>query len=106
MNFYSPKNFKNGRLIFNRYRVQDILLFSLTLVFSLLSVIITLTQFRVLNIALIVLELLPACIGFICVQTLSVYHNFMIFAQCYFNYRRTPKRYIWEGIHKYEIKKE
>lgn len=106
MTFYTPNNFKGGRLIFNRYRYQDLLIFATTLSFSLLAIIIAITQFEIYNIIVICILVFPALIGFFLVQPLGVYHNFLMYGLCAYNYLKTPKNYIWEGIYKYEVKKE
>lgn len=106
MNFYSPNNFKNGRLIFNRYRIKDLLLFAAALIFSILAIIITLNVLRIFHPILLFIEIIPACIAFFLIQPLGVYHNFMLYFLCFLSYLEHQKNYIWEGVYKYEIEKE
>lgn len=106
MNFYSPNNFKNGRLIFNRYRMKDLLIFAIALIISILSIIITLNVFRIFHPILLFVEILPAVITFFLIQSLGIYHNFMLYFLCFFSYIERQKNYIWEGVYKYEIEKE
>jgi len=106
MNFYSPNNFKNGRLIFNRYRIQDLILFCISLIFSILAVIITLNQFKLYHPVILVLEILPACVAFFLIQPLGVYHNFLLYGICAYQFFKRERNYKWEGICTYEIKKE
>lgn len=106
MTFYSPNNFKSGRLIFNRYRKTDLLIFSVALVFSLSAIIISINVLKIYHPAILVLESIPAGFALFLIQPLNVYHNFLLYGLCIKNYLKRQKKYKWEGIYNYEIKKE
>lgn len=106
MNFYSPNNFKNGRLIFNRYRKEDLFIFSVALAFSLLAIIMSINVLKIYQPIILVIEILPAGLAFFLIQPLGIYHNFLLYGFCVKNYLKRQKNYKWEGIYNYEIKKE
>mgnify|MGYP003188502398 CR=1 FL=1 len=85
--FTSPRNFKQGRLIMNRFRLSDLIMLIFGAVFSFLGVIIYIGFLNRFNIWIILLLLLPAVITYFLTTLHFAFSN---------------KRYIWEGIYKHD----
>lgn len=103
MNFNCPRNFKQGRLIANRFRVSDLILASSGISISVLSVMICITA-GVSNAYVICSLLLPGIICFVLVCPTGIYHNFLVFITIMIRYGLSPKLFVWEGIYKYDSK--
>ena len=104
--FNSPKNFKRGRFINNRYRVIDLVIALIGTIISLTLILIYLLVFNGRNIFIIGLITLPAIITLVLITPFSIYHNLLEFLKLYFIFFNSKKRYIWEGIYKYRIAEE
>lgn len=103
MQFFSPKNFKKGRLIALKYRILDILIFLCGSLFSLIIVIGYFTLFNKYNIFILLLLLLPAAISIILTMIpFEVYHNLFEYLNLRIKFKRSQKNFIWEGIYKYD----
>lgn len=106
MVFYTPNNFKNGRLIFNRYRVIDIVVFIVALIVTFLMIILSITQFSIYNPIIIALMVFPAGVAFFLIQPFGVYHNFLEYFKLLYLFKSSKRNFLWEGIYKYEEKDE
>lgn len=98
--FNSPKNFKRGRLISNRYRVSDLILAGICCFISLVLLLLYLLVFKGNHPAILVLIAIPAGIGAMVISPLHIYHNILEYAKLYIVYSNCKKNYIWEGIYK------
>lgn len=85
MRFYTPKDFKKGRLIFSKYRPIDLIALIATAICFLTLTLAYLLSGLEINVLIIVLLLLPIGVAFILLMNFGVYH-----------------KYICEGIIKHE----
>lgn len=104
--FNSPKNFKRGRFISNRYRVIDLIIAVSGTLVSLAFLLIYLLAFNGRNFIIIGIISLPALVTFALITPFSIYHNLLEFLKLYLIFYNTKKRYIWEGIYKYRLTEE
>ena len=100
MQFNSPKNFKRGRLISNRYRPIDLVIAAVLITITLMSEMIYLLAMNGKSVVLLLLLCFPAMIGVCLLIPIEIYHNPIEMIKLYFIYRRTPKKWIWEGHYK------
>lgn len=100
--FTSPRNFKQGRLIMNRFRLSDLIMLVFGAVFSFLGVIIYIGFLNRFNIWIILLLLLPAVITYFLTTPAGIYHNNLEFLKVILHFAFSNKRYIWEGIYKHD----
>lgn len=103
MVFYAPKNFKKGRLIAMRFRPIDLLIFACGISFSVITLIGYLTLYNRYNLLVIIAILLPA--GIVSILTMipfNLYHNCLEYLKLWIRFKRSNRRFIWEGIYKYE----
>lgn len=102
MNFISPKNFKSGRLIANKYTTQDLIILVGGIIASFVLELIYFSSFisknGIINIVMFVLFALPAGICLLLVTPFGVYHNVLTFIQLLLIHIKTPKAYIWGGL--------
>ncbi|BET21938.1 hypothetical protein [Solobacterium moorei] len=100
--FTSPRNFKYGRLIMNRFRLSDLIIVIAGVVFSFLGLIIYVGFLSQFNIWIVLLLLLPAVITYFLTLPAGIYHNNIEFLKVIVRYVMTNKKYIWEGIYKHD----
>ena len=105
MRFNSPKNFKKGRLIANRYRPIDLVIAGIAIAMTLTSEMIYLLLLNGKHIAILAALCIPALIGVCLLIPFEIYHNPIEMIKLYRVYRKKKKKYIWEGIY-YETKDE
>lgn len=104
MQFYSPKNFKQGRHIAGIFRVFDLIILIAAACIC-IPIALSLITSEHLNIFLLVLSLLPLLTVIFLVQPFPpVYHNILLYLQVLYLYLMKQKKYIWGGIVKYEEK--
>lgn len=104
MEFYSPKNFKNGRFIMNRFRPLDLVLLIGGWAFSILSSLIYLTGEHSFHIGILFILLVPLLVTTFLVQPFGTYHNFLEYLKLWYQYSIIQRNYKWEGFYKYEEK--
>lgn len=103
MIFYTPKNFKKGRLIALRYRPIDILIFACGASFSLITLIGYLMMFNKYSILILILLSLPVSSVIILVMIpFNQYHNMLEYLRLKIRFITSKRNYEWEGIYKYE----
>lgn len=113
MEFYTPKNFKNGKFIFNRFRKVDLLIFGIGLGMTFLLFYITIALLIVLHLSIIkailmlLCSLLPLGIAslFVLIPT-SVKHNFFEVIKILVFYQIRKKEILWGGVQHFESEKE
>ena len=105
MQFSSPKNFKKGRLIANRYRPIDLVIAGIAIAMTLTSEMIYLLLLNGKHIAILAALCIPALIGVCLLIPFEIYHNPIEMIKLYMVYQRTPKKYVWSGI-QYEERHE
>lgn len=106
MQFNSPKNFKRGRLINNRYRPIDLVIAGITITITMVSEMIYLLAMNGKHVAVLVALCLPALVGMCLLIPFEIYHNPIEMIKLYCIYLKTPKKYIWEGIYKRDVLKD
>lgn len=103
MMFNSPKNFKRGRFISNRYRRIDLVFAG---VGTLISIVMLLTYLLALegkSIVVICVLMVPAVVTTTLIMPMNVYHNLLEFLKLLIIYNNSRKVYIWEGVYKEDI---
>ncbi len=103
MMFNSPKNFKRGRLINNRYRPIDLIIAIVTSAISIVMMLAYLLGFQGRNIAIILILLIPAVVAITLIMPMAIYHNLLEFLKVISIFNNSKKKYIWEGIYKEDI---
>lgn len=103
MTFNSPKNFKRGRLINNRYRPIDLIIAIVTSAISIVMMLAYLLGFQGRNIAIILILLFPAVVAITLIMPMAIYHNLLEFLKVISIFNNSKKKYIWEGIYKEDI---
>ena len=114
MNFISPKNFKSGRLIANKYTTEDVVILCIGVIISVVLEMVYFSSFlstnKILNIVVAILLALPAGIVILAVLPFGVYHNVRTFARLILIDIKNPNDYIWGGLkrnaNKFEETKE
>lgn len=101
--FNSPKNFKRGRLINNRYRPIDLIIAIATSAISIVMMLTYLLGFQGRNIAIILILLFPAVVAITLIMPMAIYHNLLEFLKVISIFNNSKKKYIWEGIYKEDI---
>ena len=99
MQFNSPKNFKKGRLIANRYRPIDLLIAGIAIAMTLSSEMIYLLLMNGKHIAVLATLCIPALIGVCLLIPFEIYHNPIEMIKLYMVYQTKQKKFIWEGVH-------
>ena len=102
--FYSPSNFKKSRLIARRFRIIDLILLIVGWTFSIVSNLFYLTSDLSIHPGIFFLLLVPLVASTFLVVPYSTYHNMMEYIILKIRIMKEPKKYIWEGIYKYEEK--
>lgn len=102
MQFNSPKNFKRGRLINNRYRPIDLMVASVTITITMATELLYLLFLNGTHIAVVIALCIPAMIGVCLLIPFEIYHNPIEMIKLYFIYRNRNKVWIWEGIYKHD----
>ena len=97
LRFNAPKNFKNGRLIGNRYRIIDLVIVLTGASLSALSLILYISVLHGHSLPAVVTMFIPGA---------RVYHNNMVLLQVLIRFAKARKNYLWEGIYKEDNEKE
>ena len=98
--FNAPKNFKQGRLLFNRFRPVDLAVNIGCVCFSLLSTLIYLTKYEDISIQIVLLFIAPAVLSLCLTIPCGVYHNILTALVNEIKFQTKNNTYIWEGIYK------
>ena len=102
MNFISPKNFKSGRLIANKYTTQDLIILTAGIITSFILELIYFSSFinqnNVINIVCFALFAIPGGIVVLLVMPFGVYHNVLTFIKLLLIDIKKPSTYIWGGL--------
>ena len=106
MIFNSPKNFKRGRLIKNRYRPIDLIVIASAVVITLILEIYYLVIMQGKSVIMAALFVIPAVIAAALIIPFGLYHNVMELSRLYIVYLQIRKKWMWEGIYKYELIEE
>ena len=107
MIFTSPKNFKRGMLIGNRYRFVDLLLAIISISVTMLGIIFYLTINKEnISYLIIVILSLPAFFAMCLLVKIEPYHNFLTLCQLLFINYKNKQKWTWEGICRYDEEKE
>lgn len=102
MQFQSPKNFKRGRLVANKYRPVDLFLAVLLTIISIASVLTYLLSYNGKRALVITLLLFPAGIGLTLIIPFAVYHNFLELIHLALKHYLTRRKWKWEGVYYYD----
>ena len=97
--FNSPKNFKKGRLIANRYRPIDLVIAGIAIALTLSSEMLYLLLLNGKHIAILAALCIPALVGVCLLIPFEIYHNPIEMIKLYRVHRNKQKKYIWEGIY-------
>lgn len=97
-----PANAKRGNLIFNIFRVFDLILFLSGVGFSLLLLSFVDTS----NLFFLIIVCLPGCICSLLVLPIPNYHNVLCVLQSIFEFYSKQRKYKWRGWCLYEQFKE
>ena len=106
MIFNSPKNFKRGRLINNRYRPIDLIVIASAVVITLILEIFYLVVLQGKSVIIAAFFVIPAVIAAALLIPFGLYHNVMELSRLYIVYLQIRKKWMWEGIYKYELIEE
>lgn len=107
LRFNAPKNFKNGRLIGNRYRIIDLVIVLAGASLSALSLILYISFLHGHSLPAVVTMFIPGALCYvITLPTGGVYHNNMVLLQVLIRFAKARKNYLWEGIYKEDNEKE
>lgn len=102
MDFISPKNFKSGRLIANKYTSSDLILLVAGIIASFVLELIYFSSFispnKIANIVCACVFALPAAISLLLVMPFGVYHNVKTFLKLLIIDIKTPNNYTWGGL--------
>lgn len=105
MEFNTPKNFKNGKYIMNRFRKSDLMWLLLGVAITLLLfyiVIVLIVTIRISPLWLI-LTIIPACTsGGLVLISFPIKHNSIEVIKIIINYKLRKKYYKWEGVQHFE----
>lgn len=88
-----PANSKKGKLIFNIFRVIDLIIFLI----GILITVILLITIKADSLTLIVIKLAPVIICSMLVMPVPNYHNVLMFLQDLIEFYSNRRIYIWKG---------
>lgn len=100
MTFNCPKNFKQGRLIANRFRWIDIIIAAIGITFSLIAIMTYITVFKGRSAYIICALLLPGVLTVVLISPAGIYHNVLEFLIMMIRYLLSDRYYYWGGIYK------
>lgn len=106
MLFNSPKNFKRGRLVNNRYRIRDLVFAGAGVSITLMLLLIYVLFLKGRAVIMMVVIALPAVVTVTAITPLGIYHNLLEYTKLGLYYSQERKKYIWEGIYKYRVVEE
>lgn len=109
MEFTTPKNFKNGKYIMNRFRLSDLLILlggiagTVVLFFIVLTLIITMR----INPFFLFLTLVPLIISaLLTLIPATIKHNTLEVLKIRTAFKKRTKFLIWEGVNHFEQSKD
>lgn len=103
MQFNSPKNFKRGRLISNRYRIIDVVIAGIGIMISIFSIVAYLLLVKTVEPIAVGFLVLPFIAGCLMLIPYDVYHNLLVMIELFIIYKKQNKKYIWEGVYKHDL---
>lgn len=103
MKFYTPNNFKNGRLLFNRFRNIDLTIVCVLGGLSVVSFLGYIQFARKVNLLILLATIIPGAIAFILTIKLTIKHNYMEYLWLKYQYKRSKQHYVWEGVYRFGI---
>ena len=106
MTFNSPRNFKQGRLIANRFRWIDLIIAGIGIAASVIMIMIYITTLHGANDYIICALLAPGVICFVLVCPAGIYHNVLEFIIVMINYTRSIRLFVWGGVYKNDSEEE
>lgn len=98
MVFNSPKNFKRGGLINNRYRKIDLMFAGIGALISIVMLLTYLLVFEGKSLAFICVLMMPAVVSTTLIMPMNVYHNFLEFSKLLIIYNNSRKVYMGRCI--------
>ena len=101
MKFYTPNNFKNGRLLFNRFRKIDLAIVCISGGLSVISFFGYVQFARKINLLILLATIIPGVIAFILTIKLTIKHNYMEYLLIKYQYKRSKQNYVWEGVYRF-----
>jgi len=106
MTFNCPKNFKQGRLIANRFRWIDLIIAAIGITFSLIAIMTYISAFHGSSAIIICALLIPGVLTVVLISPAGIYHNVLEFLIVMISYLRSEKYYIPGGIYKNDSEDE
>jgi hypothetical protein len=106
MSFNCPKNFKQGRLIANRFRWIDLIIAGIGIIFSLIAIMTYITAFSGRSAYIVCALLLPGVLTVVLISPAGIYHNVLEFLIMMIRYLMSDRYYIWGGIYKNDSEQE
>ena len=103
LQFICPKDFKNGKYIFSKYRAIDlVILIAEGIIGLLISLVLLQIALSIRSLAIAIASIflggLIIVLSFILVQKVSYYHNVLEWCLVWIEYLTRKKRYMWKGI--------
>ncbi len=99
MEFNSPRNFKNGKYIMNRYRIKDLIILVGGVVVSAVLISLYVNLMQSFNLIILVLLFIPALISILLTFSTPIYHNFYEFIKLFLRSKLNQRNFKWEGYH-------
>ena len=106
MQFNCPKNFKQGRLIANRFRWSDLIIAGSGMTCSIFMVLFYINTMKGSSAYIILGLLAPALICCCLVCPTGLYHNLLEFLSVMMGTAMMTRLYVWGGIYKYDSKEK
>lgn len=103
--FNSPKNFKRGKYILNRFRLSDLLFIVGITVLSVILIVAYLNTFHnniMLNLIVVLILMIPMLTIYLLFLPMPVFFNVLEFIKTFLFYQSKQKKWKWEGIHQFE----
>lgn len=103
--FIAPRNFKNGRFLFNRFRTIDAIMWCIALVMTFVIFVLYMLNAKTVHLLFIFIIFLPlAGYSFLLIPLGHIYHNMFFWIRCGLRYLSRRRAYYWEGVYKYDPK--
>ncbi len=102
LRFTAPKDFKKGRLILGRFRLIDLIILIVSILFSLIGTIMYITLVKHFHIGVLLLFMLPGVLAYALTFPAGIYHNYLMWIKVYIRQWQEPKQYIWEGVYQHD----
>lgn len=103
MVFFTPNNFKSGKLIFNRFRIIDLVIVIGLFALSFVSFFMYVQFAEKINYLILIGTLIPAAIAFFLTMRFPVQHNYLEYQKIKMKYYSSQKNFVWEGVYRFGI---